>query len=89
MDDLSALSNLTALTWLDISRLYYNYSEDAGIDISPLASLTELVELNAGHNRLKDINALNALTELEVLTLNSVNISSIQCTKDYKEMSCI
>lgn len=68
--DLSPLSNLTQLTYLDLS---YN-----GIsDLSPLANLTELKELSLNNNEISDISPLSNLAQLTELSLWGNEISDL------------
>ena len=66
--DLSPLSGLTSLTYLD---LYGNSFSD----ISVLSSLTNLTGLGLGGNGLSDISILSSLTNLTLLYLDGNNLS--------------
>ena len=68
--DLSPLSGLTGLTYLD---LYGNSFSD----ISVLSSLTNLTGLGLGGNGLSDISILSSLTNLTLLYLDGNNLSDL------------
>ena len=68
--DLSPLSGLTGLTYLD---LYGN----SFADISVLSSLTNLTGLGLGGNGLSDISILSSLTNLTLLYLDGNNLSDL------------
>ena len=71
ISDLSPLSNLTNLRWLDLS-------DNAISDISPLAGLTNLRNLDLSDNAISDISPLAGLTNLEYyLGLSGNAISDI------------
>jgi internalin A len=46
-------------------------------DISPLANLTELTNLNISYNQINDISALASLTKLEALGMSLNQISDL------------
>ena len=69
--DLSPLSNLTKLEFLD---LYQNYTIE---DISPIYNLTNLKKLILYSNPITDISGLGVLTELTELFLWGTPISDI------------
>ena len=64
--DISPLSSLTNLTYLNIS---YNKI----IDISPLSHLTNLTHLDITHNNISDISSLSHLIDLKALYLYDNN----------------
>ena len=70
ISDLSPLSNLTNLTWLDLDN------NDIS-DITLLSNLTNLTNLNLNDNFISDITPLSNLTNLTNLNLNNNFISDI------------
>ena len=62
ISDLTPLSNLTSLTYL-------NLSSNKILDISALSNLTSLTYLNLSSNKISDISALSGLTSLTELYL--------------------
>lgn len=69
--DISALAELTTLTWLDLSNNRID-------DFSPLAGLTNLTELNLSNNDNGDVRALSGLTHLKKLYLTENPVSDEQ-----------
>ncbi len=70
ISDVSALSGLTQLTYLD-------FDENGISDISALSEFTQLRTLYLRQNRISDISALSGLTQLTYLELDYNNISDI------------
>ena len=70
ISDISPLSNLTNLRWL-------NLSSNSISDISPLSNLTNLTELYLSSNPISDISPLSNLTNLHTLFLQGNSISDI------------
>ncbi len=64
ISDLSPLSNLTNLTYLDLT-------DNSITDISTLSNLTNLTRLNLRRNRISDISVLSNLTNLTGLYLHA------------------
>ena len=62
VSDLSPLSSLNSLTWLDLAG-------NSVVDVTPLAGLTGLTHLNLEVNRISDIASLAGLTNLTRLYL--------------------
>ena len=62
------LQELTALKSLSIVGSQYNYSPL--VNITPLAQLTQLEELNLAYNRIVDVSPLTSLTKLKKLFLH-------------------
>ena len=60
--DLSPLSSLTQLTYL-------NLSQNKIQNLAPLSSLTQLTHLDLSHNKVQDLAPLKSLTHLNVLKL--------------------
>ena len=56
MTDLKALSNLQALSILDVSRNTIH-------DISPLTGLTNLTQLNISSNKISDLSSIDKLVK--------------------------
>lgn len=88
IDDLTPLCEMTGLTHLDLffnqnvgsleplrslTRLtYLDLAADGVTDISPLAGMTSLIDLDlSGNGGLSDLSALRGMTELKVLSLSS------------------
>ncbi len=68
--DLSALASLTGLERLSL--------RSSGVsDLSPLAALAQLGELDVGDNRIEDLWPLASLTGLERLSLRSSGVSDL------------
>ena len=90
--DLTPLSGLTNLTWLD---LWYNAIEDVSplsgltnltrlrltdnaiADVTPLAGLTNLTWLHLADNAIEDVSALSGLTNLTELYLSNNAIEDV------------
>ncbi len=75
--DSSSISDLTGLEYfigLEVLDLKWNYNIS---DISPLAGLTNLKELDLGGNKISDISPLARLTNLQELDLDKNSISDI------------
>ena len=72
ISNISPLSGLTDLTWLDISGTGNSIS-----DISSLSGLTKLTTLKLGGNSISDISSLSGLTKLTDLRLGRNRISAI------------
>ncbi len=70
ISDLSPLSNLTNLTYL-------NLDDNSISDISALSNLTNLTELYLWYNNISDISVLSNLTNLTRLNLDGHRISDI------------
>jgi hypothetical protein len=74
VSDITPLSGLTNLTYLD---LYHNQYIN---DISPLSGLTNLMYLDIGANQIIDISWLSGLTNLNELRLHHNQITDILST---------
>jgi len=73
--DISELRNFSNLDSLEISQTPF---DSFGIlDVTPLASLTNLQKLILGGSKVKDISALQKLTKLVVLNLGDTLVSDI------------
>ena len=70
IEDISALSNLTALKELHLPGANIT-------DISALSKLTNLEELDLGYSQVSDLSALSNLTALEVLNLRGTDVSDV------------
>ena len=70
ISDLSPLTNLTALTRIDLAGCQIS-------NISPLANLTQLTYINLRSNRIVDISALANLNQLTKLRLNGNSIVDV------------
>ena len=71
LNDVSAISNLTNLTELEMTSCNLT-------DISALSGLTKLKILNlSGNKELSDISVIKNMTELTTLDLSSCNISDV------------
>ena len=70
--DVSPLSSLTHLTYLNLSRNKIQ-------NLAPLSSLTHLTYLDLEHNRIRDLAALKDLTHLSVLKLSGNSIWDKTC----------
>ncbi len=70
ISDISALSNLTNITYLKLRSAQIS-------DISALSNLTNITYLNLGHNQISNISALSNLENLKVLDLKINQISDI------------
>ena len=70
ISDVSALSGLTALRWLNLT---YNRISD----VSALSGLTALTRLDLYGNRISDVSALSGLTALTWLDLQNNRISDV------------
>ena len=90
--DISPLSGLTNLTWLDLmgnqivdisplsgltNLTWLDLSYNRIVDISPLSGLTNLTELDLSYNRIVDISPLSGLTNLTWLDLMGNQIGNI------------
>ena len=82
VSDLSALSELTNLNWLNLNN--NNIS-----DLSALSELTNLNWLNLINNNISDLSALSELTNLTSLYLDNNNISDISALSELKNMSSL
>ena len=105
ISNLSPLSNLTNLTWLDLtsnsissisalSRLNnlktLRLSGNNISDISILAGLTELTgQLGLGNNNISDISALANLTNLTSLWISGNNISDISALANLTNLTSL
>ena len=78
--DLSPLTKLTDLTWLNLSQ--NNIS-----DISPLAELTNLIWLDIGGNNLSNISPVTELINLTALRLWRNNIEDISPVADLTHLT--
>ena len=70
VSDLSALSGLTNLTWIELANNRIS-------DISPIANMTHLTSLGLTNNRISDISPIAAMTHLAWLRLENNTISDI------------
>jgi len=70
ISDISPLSNLNSLTWL-------NLSFNSISDVSALSNLTNLTSLSLYGNSISDISSLSGLTSLAWLELSGNKISTI------------
>ncbi len=82
ISDISVLSELTSLTWLD---LYKNQISD----ISTLSKLTSLTKLDLTDNQISDINVLSKLTSLTELELEYNKISDISALSDLTNLTVL
>ena len=82
ISNLSPLSNLTNLTFLDLD---YNSISD----ISALSNLTNLTELWLGSNSISDISALSNLTNLTTLGLGGNSISDISALSNLTNLTTL
>ena len=80
ISDLSPLSGLTSMTWLDLGGT--NISS-----ISTLSNLTSLTTLDISDNNISSISALSNLTSLQVLALVNNNISSISALSNLTSLT--
>ena len=78
-NDVTDLSPLTTLTKLET---LYGWLNPNLVEITPLANLTRLKELNLGVCRIRDISALAELRNLEKLILYYNHISDIRPLKN-------
>ncbi len=72
--NLTGLEHATQLTLLDLEGYWADHNIS---DITPLAQLTQLRELNLSHNNISDITPLAQLTQLRELDLARNKISDI------------
>ena len=72
ISDISPLSNLTSLTWLNLNLSFNSIS-----DVSALSNLTNLTVLSLYGNSISDISPLSSLTNLDWLELSGNGISDI------------
>ena len=70
VSDISDLSALTTLTWLDLS-------DNRVVDLQPLEQLTRLRYLKLSGNQIVDLSPLQSLTNLEVLFLDRNEVSDL------------
>ena len=82
VSDVSALSELTHLTSLELSS--NNIS-----DISALAELTQLALLHLEDNNISDISALAEMTQLTLLYLQNNNISDVSALEELKQLTLL
>ena len=80
--DLSFLSGLTQLTYLDLS-------DNSISDISFLSNLTQLTSLDLHQNSISDISVLSNLTQLNSLNLNYNNVSDISCLSNLTQLTIL
>lgn len=79
--DISALSNLTQLTILELKSTHWIR------DLSPLSNLTKLTTLKLGYNRIENLSALSKLPQLVELELDKNEIVDISPLSDLKNLS--
>ena len=76
--DISGLAGLTNLTVLDLTEIKGSQTSGAEqrspLDLSPLAGLTSLIQLNLNYNKISDLSPLASLTNLKSLNLGAVHI---------------
>ena len=92
VSDLSALSGLTSLTWLELANnrisdispiaemtylFFLSLSGNSISNVSPLAGMTHLAWLQLDSNRISDISPLAGMTQLESLSLSGNSISNV------------
>lgn len=81
ISDLSPLSNLKQLVWLDLDQ---NYRIK---DVSPLAGLTQLQHLNLDSNEITDISPLRDCTQLKYFNLQlNTKVNDISVVANMKEL---
>lgn len=80
IDDISCLSNLTALTSLNLSGNIIS-------DISSLSNLTALTSLDLSGNIINDISSLSNLTALTYLNLSNNNINDASCLSNFTALT--
>ena len=78
--DLTPISQLTQLTYLDIDQ-----NRDI-VDISPISGLIELRHLDISSNEIVDISVLSNLKKLTYLKLNYNPINDISVLSNFKDL---
>ena len=72
------LAGLTSLTSLDLTGINHSLTSGAEqrspLDLSPLAGLTSLTQLNLNYNKISDLSPLASLANLKSLNLAAVHI---------------
>jgi Leucine-rich repeat (LRR) protein len=81
--NITGLEHCTNLRSLDLS-LNHVIS-----DISPLAGLTSLIELNLWHNQISDISPLASLTKLTALDLSGNEIGDISLLASFTKLTAL
>ena len=81
--DVSALANLTQLTYLGLS-----YGNNI-VDVSALANLTNLTSLYLNENNIVDVSALANLTNLTSLYLNENNIVDVSALANLTNLTSL
>ncbi|MDE0484095.1 MAG: leucine-rich repeat domain-containing protein [Candidatus Poribacteria bacterium] len=84
--NLTGLEHATQLTLLDLEGYWADHNIS---DITPLAQLTQLRELNLSHNNISDITPLAQLTQLRELDLSGNNISDLTPLAHLKNLGSI
>ncbi len=83
IEDIIPLSNLTKLTYLDLS---FNNIREVG----HLSKLTNLKKLNLSNTNITNINGLSNLTQLTYLGLsNNENLSNVNAIKNMKQLQTL
>ncbi len=81
ISDISALSGLTKLKYLNISHNYNALNDssysDFGMNLLPLKNLTSLEELYLDKNAISNISVLSGLTNLKKLSLRQNRVTDI------------
>ena len=77
--DLTGLEYAVNLTTLSLSQIYVDngWHQNPISNLSPLASLTNLVELDLSFTGVSDVSALASLTNLETLLLGYTAVSDV------------
>lgn len=97
-DNIEALSNLTNLRYLNIAKTYgFKYGNAINgfkpsptvEDISYLANMTKMKELDISDNNISDISALSNMKELVTLSANENNISDWKAIYSLKKLKNI
>ena len=78
--DISAISNLTGLTELNLSYIHIN-------NTSALSNLTDLIELDLSYNNITDIGGLSNLTNLTKLSLEYNRISDLSALSNLTNLT--
>ena len=82
LSDISALSNATALTYLDLGNNTIQ-------NLTALEGMSKLTYLSLTHNAVNDLSSLSKLTELTTLDLSFNSISSSAPLASCKELSIL
>lgn len=100
--DVSPLSNLTKLEYLDLKNNLVTDMKNLGsliklhtfdiegnkiADISILSKLPGLQSLNLSNNKISDISVLKELTDLRILNLQNNQISIVESLRDLKNLT--